>query len=313
VQREELDAWTRAAHDLMEARRKNSTLGDAAAVAAADAAPHDEPRFPTPAELEARAADADPHNTDLSGLPARLRQKIEDDIARDERGGHRTPIVLAAVAAAAIAFGLVLAQRFQVIDLPFLRPIVGVAQEGKPTPAPTPEPVAPAVGVAHARDTATTVADTSAAAHDTTHVVATTAPATKPVTAPAPAATPAVTTKPAATTPVAAKPTAAIAPVTTPKPATAAATAKPDTVVFGISVAAYLDRDRAVQERDKLATSTGLAGVVLPFNNAGTTMYRVVLGHYPSNGAATRAASDFVAKYGVNEAQPVLVSRSKAR
>jgi general secretion pathway protein A len=311
VQREELDAWSLAARDLMEARRKNATLGDAAAVAAADAAPHDEPRFPTPAELEARAADADPHNTDLTGLPARLRQKIEDDIARDERGGHRTPVALAAVAAAAIALGLVLAQRFQVIDLPFLRPIVGVAQEGKPTPAPTTEPVAPPVAAAPARDTTASAADPSAAAHDTGHAAV--APASKPVTTPAPAAPPSVATKPVSPTPASAKPTTVIGPVTTPKPVTATPAAKPDTLVFGISVAAYLDRDRAVQERDKLAARTGLAGVVMPFNNAGTTMYRVVLGHYTSNGAATRAASDFVAKYGVNEAQPVLVSRSKAR
>jgi cell division septation protein DedD len=105
-----------------------------------------------------------------------------------------------------------------------------------------------------------------------------------------------------------------VAPVATPKPATPITpAARPDTLVYGIGVASYLDQDRATQELTRLTALSSLPGQVVPFNSSGTTMFRVVLGRYASNGSANRAASDFVAKYGVSEAQPLLLSRHRAR
>ncbi len=391
VQREELDAWSRAAQDLMEARRKNVTPASPAPTTAEPAHHEEAPRFPTPAELEARAELVNPGNADLSGLPARLRRKIEKDIAREERGHQTMPILLAAVAVVAIALGLVLAQRFQVIDVPLLRPIAGMAPEEKPAPVPVPAAVAPPVAVAPPLDSTRTITDSTLVAQDSTFVTGAAGPAgapvkptvtasapaanatpvtTRPVVASEAAAAPIATTKPAssaATKPVAAAAAAAAKPATakpaalaatkpvaaaaaaTPanaKPATpatskpaaaqppatakpaapaasattpvaalalAATAARPDTLVFGIGVASYLDQDRAGQELARLSVLSGLRGRVVAFNNGGTTMFRVVLGHYPSNASAMRAASDFVAKYGVNEAQPLLLSRRRAR
>ena len=315
--REELDAWSRAAFGLLEARRNRAPEPEPAAPAPAHKAPRSvlsapataksapapehpapvreysapapERRFPTRAELRAHSEHADPGNADLSELPARLREKIANDIANEERPHRSTPIVLAAVAVAAIAFGLVLSQRFQVIDVPFMRPIAGMPSTGKPA-------LIPARVALVAPGRSTVAVDNASTRTDTTSTSPNAVPTRNVEPAPSASATPAVPLK----TPT----TAAL------KPTPANKSAGPDTLVFGISVGSYLDRDRARAERDLLSARTGLPGQVIPFSSSGTTMFRIVLGRYPSNAAATRAASEFVETYGVDEAQPVLISRT---
>jgi hypothetical protein len=315
----------------MEARRKVVAPAPPEPEPVQHFIPDEEPRFPTPAELEARSGEADPANADISGLPERLRRKIEDDIAREERGHHTAPILLAAVAVVAIALGLVIAQRFQVIDLPFLRPLAGLPSETKPAPVPVAAVVPPPVAVTPPLDSTRTTTDSTAAAHDSTLAAHAAVPANAtapvPVSA-APKPAPATSAPVASAAPAKPKPAAPAAttapPVATPKPATpamepsaaltpATPAARPDTLVYGIGVASYLDRDRALQELNRLTALSQLPGQIVPFNSSGTTMFRVVLGRYASNGSATRAASDFVAKYGVSEAQPLLLSRRRAR
>jgi type II secretory pathway predicted ATPase ExeA len=330
VQRDELDAWSRAAQDLMDAHRRTAGTGAPARPADALVRQAEEPRFPTPAELEARAGQADPGNANLAGLPERLRRKIENDIAREERAHHTAPIVLAAVAVVAIVVGLVLAQRFQLIDVPLLRPIAGMPHEANRAPAPVTAAVSPSVKVAPRLDSTRTATDSTLAAHVSTLAargdnpvsaavkpalaagapVANAAPArakpAAPVAGPQAAGTAAAHAMPAkAATARAAAPAA--------PPAAARPSARPDTLVFGIGVASYLDRDRATQELDRMTALSGLPGQVVPYNSSGTTMFRVVVGQYASHASATSAASDFVAKYGVSEAQPLLLSRRRAR
>ena len=297
--REELDAWSRAAFGLLEARRKRAPEPEPAAPTPQHAqpvpeysAPVPQPRFPTHAELKALAEHANPENADLSGLPARLREKIADDISREERTHQRTPIVLAAVAIAAIAFGLVLAQRFQLIDVPFMRPIAGMASAGKPALIPPPAALVASVPDTAAVDTTRAFTDTTSTSPDDAGTASVAAP-------PSASAKPAESSKPPAT--------AAL------RPTQSNTSAGPDTLVFGIGVGSYLDRDRARAERDLLSARSGLPGQVIAFKSSGTTMFRIVLGRYPSNAAATRAASEFVETYGVDEAQPLLLSRTHAK
>ena len=297
--REELDAWSRAAFGLLEARRKRAPEPEPAAPTPQHAqpvpeysAPVPQPRFPTHAELKALAEHANPENADLSGLPARLREKIADDISREERTHQRTPIVLAAVAIAAIAFGLVLAQRFQLIDVPFMRPIAGMASAGKPALMPPPAALVASVPDTAAVDTTRAFTDTTSTSPDDAGTASVAAP-------PSASAKPAESSKPPAT--------AAL------RPTQSNTSAGPDTLVFGIGVGSYLDRDRARAERDLLSARSGLPGQVIAFKSSGTTMFRIVLGRYPSNAAATRAASEFVETYGVDEAQPLLLSRTHAK
>jgi hypothetical protein len=362
VKREELDAWTRAAHDLMEARRRTPASETVAGSHDGDdgderderddEAAAEPARFPTLAELHARAETALPDSSDLSGLPERLRRKIADDIARDERPRHTLPLVLAGVAVVALAVGLVLMQRFQVIDLPLLRGLAGVASVADttrhaavsvPAPVHTGAPVnaLPDSARMAAHDTSGTARDSAqaaaAAAAAANHVAAasTGAPATaRPAAAPAPSAgakltpvaPPAVaksapgkpaavaSTKPAPATPkpnvaspATPKPATASAaqmPATTPKPAAAPASApRTDGPVFGVGIAHYLDQDRAKLERDHYAGATNLPAIVVPYQDGGATLYRVVLGKYPTNAAAERAATNLMAHYGVPEAQ----------
>ncbi len=348
VRREELDAWTRAAHDLIEARRRSPANEPAAAPHDGDEGDGDErdddvpaepASFPTLAELHARGETAQPHNADLSGLPERLRRKIADDIARDERPRNTLPLVLAGVAVVALAVGLVLMQRFQVIDIPVLRGLAGGASASDTTrhadmPAAPAHSAAPVSSVADStviatRDTTTAARDSAKAAGGVNHVagVPVSMPvATRPVTAltpsanakPAPVAPPAIakgaatrpaaaTAKPIAASPATPKPAAAVAaqvPATTTKPAPGPATApRTDGPVFGVGIAHYLDQDRANLERDRYAGETKLPAIVVPYKDGGATLYRVVLGKYPTNAAAERAATNLMAHYGVPEAQ----------
>ncbi len=83
--------------------------------------------------------------------------------------------------------------------------------------------------------------------------------------------------------------------------------------MYGLGVAAYLDRDRAEEKRAELAARGGLPATIVPFDDGGTTRYRIIVGRYPSNAAAENAALGVMTKLGVSEARPLLLSRGKAR
>lgn len=117
--------------------------------------------------------------------------------------------------------------------------------------------------------------------------------------------------KPAATasapaaksTPSAAKPaTSAGTPGT---PAAPAAPKAPPSDGFGIAVGQFMLEDRANSEKDKLAASTGLAGKVVPVDDGGTTVYRVILGKWSSRGPAEKKATDLIDSSYVHEARVV--------
>lgn len=301
VDRDEIDAWNAAARELLEARRRQAGHRPEAenappaptpisqAMAQAHENDEAEARFPSPAELEAHAPYARPDAADLSGLPARLRDKIEGDIARENSNRRMVPMVLSAIGIAATLVGIVLLQRFQVIDVPVLRAIAGTpAEHGGKTPATTapssaPAPVVPA--------TDSTKADT------TTHASATPNHEAKPVP---------VATKPVPAAPKPATP-APMAPSTAAKPAAV------DSTLYGVGVGSYLDRDRADSERAKLQDDTGLPGRIVPYKDSGTTMYRVVMGNWSNRTAAENAATSLMSRPGVKEGRVVVVGHIRTR
>ena len=142
VERREIDAWSAAARDLLEARRRQEAAPPASIVVT------EAPRFPTPAEIEARAPHAQPHASDLSGLPPRLRDKIAADIEADENPKNRTLLLLiAASVLAVLGVSGVLMQRFGVIDVPVLRGLAGSPSSQVPiTPADSVKMESPAMG-----------------------------------------------------------------------------------------------------------------------------------------------------------------------
>jgi cell division septation protein DedD len=93
-----------------------------------------------------------------------------------------------------------------------------------------------------------------------------------------------------------------------PKPA-AATKPKPAAVRsrFGLSVATFLNEDRAIEERGRLASSTGLAARVVPVHqdDDSVSSYSIVIGAYPSRDAAERAASNLIQRGLVDEARVV--------
>jgi hypothetical protein len=82
------------------------------------------------------------------------------------------------------------------------------------------------------------------------------------------------------------------------KPAPAGAT-------FGISVATYLDSDRAQAEKVKLAASTGMPVAVREAKEGGASVYHLVLGGFDSRTSAEDAATDLIKKGLVEEARIV--------
>ncbi len=97
VERDEIDAWSAAARDLLEARRRQ------------DATP-----VPTPPIAA------------LSGLPPRLREKLAADVETEPSPKNLTlPLLVIASVLAVLGVSSVLLQRFGIIDLPVLRGVAG--------------------------------------------------------------------------------------------------------------------------------------------------------------------------------------------
>ena len=273
VERREIDAWSAAARDLLEARRRQEATPPASIDVVVDdrrfGAPNAEaPRFPSPAEIAARAPHAQPHASDLSGLPPRLRDKIAADIEADEHPKYTAlPLLIAASVVALLGVSGVLMQRFGLIDVPVLRGLAGSPAKQTPiTPADSAKVETPAVS---RPDTIAKVA-------------------TPPVTA----------------VPVATKP----APVVSPAPPKRDTLSN-----YGIAVGTFMDETHANSEKDRMSSITGLAGRVLPYRDSGVTMYRLVLGSWTSQSAAENRANQLVQGSQVNEARVLLLGRSAPR
>ena len=78
---------------------------------------------------------------------------------------------------------------------------------------------------------------------------------------------------------------------------------------FGVGVASFLDADRARGEKDRLSRDTTLPGMVVPFRDAGTTMYRVVLGRWGTAADAEKAANALMERGLINEARVVTIPK----
>ena len=74
---------------------------------------------------------------------------------------------------------------------------------------------------------------------------------------------------------------------------------------YGVGVASYLDEVRANTERDRYAADTALPATVMPYNDAGTTMFRVVVGRWASSNEADRNANALMERGLINEARVV--------
>ncbi len=79
---------------------------------------------------------------------------------------------------------------------------------------------------------------------------------------------------------------------------------------YGIAVGTFMLEDRANRERDQLSSATGLPGIVAPTIDGGTTVYRVILGKFPSRALAEKMATALMDSSRVREAQ--VVARSKS-
>lgn len=285
IERTEVDAWTVAARDLLEARKREVAQSSVTPAAPLSIEPEEPvsdmvPRFPGTQELLDRSQTADPERADLSHLPPRLREKIEADIARDDAEKRSPlPVIMAVALVAAIAIGLVLAQRFGVIDLPPLRG-VGGASASSTLPAPgqamVPAPKAAMTPAPAASDSTQAMTRASTAATTTPKKDTLAAAAAKPATTPVPA-----------------------------KPA--------ELRVYGIAVGAFLDQDRADTERARLSDATEEMGRVVAYKDGSTTMYRIVIGNYTDEASAEAAATDLMRRNLIKEGRVLLLSKSPAR
>ena len=206
---------------------------------------------------------------------------------------------------ATIGIMLVLMQRFGAIDVPFLRGAAGThaAREGNQGPE-------GAVLTPAATDPTAALIDSLKREVETAKKGAGVQPASS-TTTPVPPPRPRTTTmaRTGGTEPVA----GGVGSGTTAgaQPPTTSTTTEPESgaTLFGIGVVSYLDGDRAKQESDRLAAETSLPTLVLPYRDAGTTMYRVVLGRWASAADAEQNANDLMARGLINEARVVTVPR----
>ncbi len=233
---------------------------------------------------------------DLSGLPPRLRQRLEREASREDAGSMPARNWLIAVTViASLGMMLLLMQRFGAG-----RPVARSTQT-----APSNSGSGAALGQQSADPTAALIdslrrevetakhSATLQSASATDREAQTTKPREQPPTDQSlldtPALPPLESGQPAETGTRASDPAAA------------------SSTHFGLGVAAYLDADRAREEKDRLARDTGLPGMVLPYRDEGTTMYRVVLGRWSKTADAEKAANSLMEQGLINEARVVTV------
>jgi len=300
VLREELDAWSAAASDLLKARQRAREGAveppvrpqDYVAPVTPPAPPAPLP-FPVPAHASPAASRDEAPEAPM--LPHRLRDKLEAELAEEDRHGGALPWMIGVAAIAVVVMGIVLAQRFGAIDLPLLRGLAGAPAAHETAPAGGPDAENLTTPPSSSDSSGTAVPPASA---PRTAAPSGTTPAVGDATPAAAAATP------AATTPAAPQASPGPAP-SPPKPAY--------TYIYGVAVGNYLDEDRAGQESARLADLTGLPGRVVRNTEDGTTMFRVVLGNFSEESSAERAADRVLARPGVREARVIVLARTPVR
>jgi hypothetical protein len=249
-----------------------------------------------------------PHPPGTANLPPRLRERLEQDLARTE--ATKSPLrnwLIAVSVLATLGILLILMQRFGAIDVPILRGAAGSRASGPAnTNGPegavvTPGTQDPTAALIDSLKHEVEVAKRSASLH-TASTPGSVAEPTRRVVTPA-------TQVPARAT-TAGTGTHATPKRTTRTPDSSGASASAESSNgphFGVGVAEFLDADRASTEKDRLSHDTALPAVVLPFNDEGTTMYRVVLGRWSTQADAESAASALMERGLISEANVVRI------
>jgi general secretion pathway protein A len=272
------------------------------------------PPAPIPLPRPGTAAPQQPQQpqpqADMRNLPPRLRERLEHDMARTE--ASPTPMrnwLIAVSVLATLGIMLILMQRFGAIDVPILRGAAGSRASGPAnTNGPegsvlTPGTQDPTAALIDSLKHEVEVAKRSATLH-TASTPGNVAEPTRRVVEP-PSQEPAHTPTSGSATHTTPRHTAR-----TPDPSVAPATAESSGAPhFGVGVAEFLDADRASTEKDRLSHDTTLPAVVMPFNDAGTTMYRVVLGRWSTQADAESAANALMERGLINEANVVRIPR----
>jgi hypothetical protein len=239
---------------------------------------------------------------DLSGLPPRLRERLERELGRNAMAPSSSlrNWLIGVSVVAILGIALILMQRFGAIDWPILRGAAGTRASHSNGPE-------GGLNTASHGDPTAALIDSLKREVETAKRSATVKPAAvaKDVSEPKRHAD-----KPedvgTAETPVPPPANAATAATATQ----AKDTTEPESNTnFGIGVASYLDIDRAREEKDKFVQSTTLPAVVVPFAEDGSTMYRVVLGRWATSGDAERAANALMERGLITEARVVMIPR----
>jgi type II secretory pathway predicted ATPase ExeA len=293
-------------------------------------APPRRPTFATPPppvplplpDSPTRAAEP-PRGVDSSALPPRLRDRLERELANDDTGMSplRGWLIVVSVLAT-VGIILILMQRFGAIDVPILRGPAGTqanraGSEGPEGLAPTtPGGGDPGAAVLDSLRRQAEAARPSAPVRSAASRSEATQPARSRVTSapgetggaetPVPAPAARTTSPPPTSTPATRTGTSGTGAQRTTAGAPAASA---PAAAYGVGVASYLDEDRANVERDRLTADTSLPAVVVSYQDAGTTMYRVVLGRWPSSAEAERAANDLMERGAINEARVMRLPR----
>jgi hypothetical protein len=239
---------------------------------------------------------AQSNQPDLSGLPPRLRERLEREFGR-QPGWQSATLrnwLIGISAVAALTITLILMQRFGAIDWPFLRGAAGTRTSQHATGSvQAPATVDP---------TAALIDSLKREVESARHAAPVRQASTPKEVSQAP-------TRAANPDEVGTAATPVPPPVTAEKSAKAAEVAPESDTVFGIGVASYLDIDRAREEKDRFAQATTLPSVVVPYNDEGSTMYRVVLGRWATASDAERAANALMEKGAITEARVLAIPR----
>jgi type II secretory pathway predicted ATPase ExeA len=312
-------------------------LTEAAATAPSKPPPAKRPTFatpppPVPLPLPENAAreSAAARRPDPGALPPRLRDRLERELSREDTGMPPLRGWLIAVSVlATVGIVLILMQRFGAIDVPLLRGPAGTpssrtsgdAGEGvAPTTPGASDPSAAVLdSLGRAAETAAPTAPVRTAASRTTPVLPQPSRVTSDPTEVGNVETPVPATRPAGsgTSSLPTNPTAPRSTPATRAPGGAAGATRPaagtgttaSAAQFGVGVASYLDEVRANEERDRYAAETAQPAIVVPYTDAGTTMFRVVIGRWPSSTAAEHAANTLMERGVINEARVMRLPR----
>ncbi len=261
---------------------------------------------PAPVPLPIRPApdSRTPKPHGVSTMPSRFRDRIERELANED---GMTPVLrhwlIAVSVLATLGIMLILMQRFGAIDVPILRGAAGTQAtrdgagdpEGSLLSPVSTDPTAALI------DSLKREVETAKRGNDV-----------QPASSASPPARPRTTSTPASNgtaAPVRASNGAAATQAPPTGPPTNPESSNGGGTHFGVGVASYLDMARATTESDRLAKETTLTSVVMPYRDAGTTMYRVVIGRWPTVADAEQTANSLMERGVINEARVVTIPK----